>query len=86
VWSPSRILLHEAGLTWADARKQGYRSAFKVTVLREVKPPKKRPATTRFHHADVGKVGEAAGPIPPGKLRGMTGIKKKKKKKKKKRP
>jgi hypothetical protein len=72
--------LHESGLTWADARKQGNRSAFRVTVLREVKPPKKRPATTRFHHADVGKAGESAGPIPPSWLRGMTGIKKKRKK------
>lgn len=62
-----QLLCHESGLTWGDARKKGYASAFKVTVLAEAKPPPNRSAKTRYHHAEVGKPGEVggAGHLPP---------------------
>jgi hypothetical protein len=38
---------------------------FKVTVLPEAKPPKKRSAKTHFHHSEVGKPGD----VPQAKTR-----------------
>jgi hypothetical protein len=60
-----QLLCHESGLAWGDARKAGYKSAFRVTVLPDAEPPKDRSQRTHFHHAEVGKPGEVGGSHPP---------------------